>query len=205
MQANTAGNTNLSPTLQRIQRYSAWLDAILIKTGYFSGALFAFTAFFITYDVIARNWGHVIGIPSTRVTDEISGYILVLAGTWGMAYTLRTEGHVRIDVLLPFMGRKLRAVIDFIASITMGFFALVICWKSWALVIDSIETEMTSSTYLLTPLYIPQSILSIGFTLLALTAFALAAFQLMEFGVMLSRGESAVPVRKSLGDPTGPA
>jgi hypothetical protein len=30
MQANTAGNTNLSPTLQRIQRYSAWLDAILI-------------------------------------------------------------------------------------------------------------------------------------------------------------------------------
>jgi TRAP-type C4-dicarboxylate transport system permease small subunit len=147
----------------------------------------------------------VIGITSTRVTDEISGYILVLAGTWGMAYTLRTEGHVRIDVLLPFMGRKLRAVIDFIASITMGFFALVICWKSWALVIDSIETEMTSSTYLLTPLYIPQSILSIGFTLLALTAFALAAFQLMEFGVMLSRGESAVPVRKSLGDPTGPA
>jgi TRAP-type C4-dicarboxylate transport system permease small subunit len=205
MDETTASKTNLSPTLQRIQRYAAWLDAILLKTGYLSGALFAFTAFFITYDVIARNWGHVIGIPSTRVTDEISGYILVLAGTWGMAYTLRTEGHVRIDVLLPFMGRKLRAFIDFISSITMGFFALVICWKSWGLVVESIDTEITSSTYLLTPLYIPQSILAIGFTLLALTAFALAAFQLMEFGVMLTRGESAVPVRASLGEPTGPA
>lgn len=102
------------------------------------------------------------------------------------------------------MGRKLRAIMDFIASLLMGFFALVICWKSWAMVVDSIDTEITSSTYLLTPLYIPQTILSIGFTLLAGTSFALAAFQLMEFGVMLKRGESAVPVRESLGAPTGP-
>lgn len=163
---------NLSPTLQRIQVYSDWLDAILVRTAYFAGALFAFTAFFITYDVLARKWGHLVGIPSTRVTDEISGYILVLAGTWGMAYTLRTEGHVRIDVLLPFMGRKLRAFADFISSITMGFFALVICWKSWVLVIDSIDTGITSSTYLLTPLYIPQTILSIGFTLFTITSLA---------------------------------
>lgn len=205
MDESTASHATLSPTLRRIQVYSAWLDAILIKTGYISGSLFAFTAFFITYDVLARNWGHVLGLPSTRVTDELSGYMLVLAGTWGMAYTLRTEGHVRIDVLLPLMGRKLRAIVDLMASLTMGFFALVIGWKSWALVIDSIDTGITSSTYLLTPLYIPQAILSIGFTLLALTAFALAAFQLMAFGVMLRRGESAVPVRGHLGDPTGPA
>ncbi len=205
MDESTATNANLSPTLQRIRVYSDWLDAVLIRTAYFSGGLFALTAFFITYDVLARKWGHVIGIPSTRVTDEISGYILVLAGTWGMAYTLRTEGHVRIDVLLPFMGRKLRSFVDFIASISMGFFSLVICWKSWALVVDSIDTGITSSTYLLTPLYIPQTILSIGFTLLAITSLALAAFQLMELGVMLTRGESAVPVRESLGDPTGPA
>ena len=87
----------------------------------------------------------------------------------------------------------------------MGFFALVICWKSWRLAVDSIDTEITSSTYLLPPLYSPQSILAIGFTLLALSAFALAAFQLMEFGVMLTKGESAVPVQERLGEPTGPA
>ena len=192
------------PTLRRIRVYSDWLDAILIRTGYLSGSLFALTAFFITYDVLARKWGYLIGIPTTRVTDEISGYILVLAGTWGMAYTLRTEAHVRIDVLLPYMGRKLRAFMDFIASILMGFFALVICWKSWYLVVDSIETGIRSSTYLLTPLYIPQTILSIGFTLLTVTSFALAAFQLMELGVMLTRGEAAVPVRETtLSEPTG--
>jgi TRAP-type C4-dicarboxylate transport system permease small subunit len=32
------------------------------------------------------------------VTDEISGYLLALAATWGFAFALRTGGHVRVDV-----------------------------------------------------------------------------------------------------------
>ena len=114
MDEHTITHEEQSPSerLQCIQVYLDRLDSFLIKTGYLSGFLFAVTAFFITYDVIARKWGHAIGIPTTRVTDEISGYILVLAATWGMAYTLRTEAHVRIDVLLPFMGRKLKSFFD---------------------------------------------------------------------------------------------
>ncbi len=192
------------PLLRRIQVYSDGLDAILIRTGYLSGALFALTAFFITYDVLARKWGYILGLPTTRVTDEISGDILALAGTWGMAYTLRTEAHVRIDVLLPLMGRKLRLFMDVVASLLMGFFALVIAWKSWFLVVDSIDTGIRSSTYLLTPLYIPQTILALGFTLLTATSFALAAFQIMEWWVMVTKGDAAVPVRQSLGGPVGP-
>jgi TRAP-type C4-dicarboxylate transport system permease small subunit len=194
-----------SPLLQRIQAYREWLDRFLIQTAYLSGAFFALTAFFITYDVLARKWGYLLGLPTTRVTDEISGYILVLAGTWGMAYTLRTGGHVRIDVLLPLMRPKLQLLMEVLANALMGFFALVVSWKSWYLVVDSIDTGITSSTYLLTPLYIPQTILALGFSLLTLTSFAMAAFQLMEWGVMLTRGDAAVPLRESIADPTGPA
>ena len=57
MAESTADNANVSPTLLRIQAYSAWIDDILIKTGYFSGVLFAIAAFFIAFDVLARNWG----------------------------------------------------------------------------------------------------------------------------------------------------
>jgi TRAP-type C4-dicarboxylate transport system permease small subunit len=192
-----------SSLLQRIQAYRERLDRFLIQTGYLSGAFFALTAFFITYDVLARKWGYLLGLPTTRVTDEISGYILALAGTWGMAYTLRTGSHVRIDVLLPFMRPKLRLLMDVVANVLMGFFALVVSWKSWYLVVDSIDTGITSSTYLLTPLYIPQTILALGFSLLTLTSFAMAAFQLMELGVMLTRGDAAVPLQERIADPTG--
>jgi hypothetical protein len=40
---------------------------------------------------------------------------------------------------------------------------------------------------------------------LTLTSLALAAFQLMEWWVMITQGEAAVPVRERLGEPTGPA
>jgi TRAP-type C4-dicarboxylate transport system permease small subunit len=213
MDESTAANAEHSrealvhhaPLLQRIQAYRERLDRFLIQTAYLSGAFFALTAFFITYDVLARKWGYLLGLPTTRVTDEISGYILALAGTWGMAYTLRTGSHVRIDVLLPFMRPTLRLLMDVVANALMGLFALVVSWKSWYLVVDSIDTGITSSTYLLTPLYIPQTILALGFSLLTLTAFAMAAFQLMEWGVLLTRGDAAVPLRERLADPTGSA
>ena len=79
--------------LAGLQTIKRGLDTFFLWTGYMAGMLFTILAFFITYDVIARKWGHVLGIPTTRVTDEISGYIMALAVTWGFAYTLRTEGR----------------------------------------------------------------------------------------------------------------
>ena len=52
----------------------------------------------------------------------------------------------------------------------MAAFAAIVAWKIWILVVDSLQSDMRSSTYLLTPLYIPQGILGVGFSLLALAA-----------------------------------
>lgn len=149
-----------------------WLDRFFLWTGYLAGALFFGLAFFVTYDVLARKWGSAVGLPTTRVTDEISGYILVLAATWGFAYTLRTDAHVRIDVLLPRMPPWLRALADRLASLVMAGFAVLFAWRIWILVEDSWETGIRSSTYLLMPLWVPQVILGVGFSLLALAAIA---------------------------------
>ena len=124
----------------------------------------------MTYDVLARKWGGLVGLPTTRVTDEISGYLLAIAATWGSAFALRTGGHVRIDVMFPYLARGLRRAVDVLAQLLMALFAALISWKIWALVVDSLETDARSSTYLLTPLYVPQGILGVGFTLLALAA-----------------------------------
>jgi len=156
--------------LDSIQTIKRLMDRFFLLTGYLAGILFMLIAFFITYDVIARKWGHVLGIPTTRVTDEISGYLMALAVTWGFGYTLRTEGHVRIDVLVPYMPPRVRRWMDFIAMWTTGFLACLFAWKVWLLVIDSLQTGMRSSTYLLTPLWIPQGILGIGFSFLAVAA-----------------------------------
>ena len=146
------------------------VDCVFIWPGYLAGALYFVLAFFVTYDVLARKWGVSVGLPTTRVTDEISGYLLALAATWGFAFALRTGGHVRVDVMFPYLARGLRTAVDVLAQLLMAVFAGLVAWKIWALVVDSLESDTRSSTYLLTPLYIPQGILGIGFSLLALAA-----------------------------------
>jgi TRAP-type mannitol/chloroaromatic compound transport system permease small subunit len=162
-----------------IQSVVRVLDLLFVGTGYLAGALYGILAFFITYDVLARKWGSYLGLPTTRVTDEISGYMLAMAATWGFAYALRTDAHVRIDVMFPYMGRQLKAAMDFIALVLMALFATLISWKIWVLVLDSLESGIKSSTYLLTPLYIPQGIIGVGFSLLALAAVFMALALIM--------------------------
>ena len=161
-------DARLSPT--RTPALARAVDLVFIWPGYLAGALYILLSFFVTYDVLARKWGSDVGLPTTRVTDEISGYMLALAATWGFAFALRTGGHVRIDVVFPYLARGLRTAVDVIAQVLMAVFASVISWKIWSLVADSLQNDMRSSTYLVTPLYIPQGILGVGFSLLALAA-----------------------------------
>ena len=146
------------------------LGRVLLVTGYLAGTIFFALALFIAYDVVARKWGDELGIPTTQVTDELSSYMLVLAATWGFGYTLWAGAHVRIDVLRPYLPPRVRAAMDLLAYAAMALFACLFAWRCWLLVFDSLETGITSSTYLLTPLWIPQFILAGGFSILALTA-----------------------------------
>jgi TRAP-type mannitol/chloroaromatic compound transport system permease small subunit len=166
--------------MKGLGRLGDMLDRVFMAAGYISGLLFLLLAVFVTYDVIARKWGFYLHLPTTRVTDEISGYILALAATWGLAYTLRTDAHVRIDVLLPYLSQRWRAVADFMALVLMGFFAGLVSWKIWALVLDSFESGIRSSTYLLTPQWIPEGILGVGFTLLAVASAGMALALVVE-------------------------
>jgi TRAP-type C4-dicarboxylate transport system permease small subunit len=145
-------------------------DLVFTWLGYFAGAVYIALAFFVTYDVLARKWGAAIGLPTTRVTDEISGYMLAVAATWGFAFALRTGAHVRVDVMFPYMAPGVKRAVDAVAHVLMAVFAGIVSWKIWTLVADSMESDARSSTYLLTPLYIPQGILGIGFSLLTLAA-----------------------------------
>ena len=154
------------------------VDRLAVAFGYLAGGMYVVLAFFITYDVLARKWGARLGLPTTQVTDEISGYMLALAATWGLAYALRCGSHVRVDVLFPYLTRRLRTGVDFVAFVLMAVFAAVVSWKIWALVADSWESGLRSSTYLLTPLYVPQLILGVGFSLLALSAALIAVAML---------------------------
>ncbi len=141
-------------------------DRLYYGVGYVSGLGLLLLALFITYQVIAQNldWPHVQG------TDSISGYILAMAATWALAYSLRSGSQVRIDMLLPYMRPAIRAIADWLALFAIAFFGGVTAWKVWENVIDDYQRDVIATASPLLPLFIPKAVVAIGFTLLVVTA-----------------------------------
>ncbi len=142
------------------------LDRTYLGMGYLCGTMFLLLALFITYQVIARKFD-VIMAPGM---DLMSGYTMAMASTWAFSYALRTGSHVRIDVLLPFMSPRVRWWADQAALASIVFFIAITSWKTWVMVMKSHEIGAVTNTYPLVPLWIPQTFVAIGFSMLAFTA-----------------------------------
>ena len=140
-------------------------DRLYYVLGYVCGLELLLLGFFITYQVVARK----LDWPQAPGTQVMSGYVLAMAATWGLAYALRSGAHVRIDVLLPYMGTKVRALADWMALLGLGFFAYVTTWKMWENVISDYQNGVTTNDYPLTPLFIPKTVVAVGFSLLVVT------------------------------------
>lgn len=123
----------------------------------------------ICFDIIAR---HLLGF-STEATIELTGYLMAVGMSWGLAGTLFDRGHVRIDVLVQKMPLRVRVWLHLLSLIALivstGFYV----WGSVSLAMDSFAFNATDLTTLRTPLVWPQGLWAAGFALLLLAGFAL--------------------------------
>ncbi len=181
------------------------MDQIYFILGYVCGIELLLLGFFITYQVVARklDWVQAPG------TDVMSGYVLAMAATWAFSYSLRSGAHVRIDVLLPYMGAKTRATADWLAMAAVLFLGWVTMWKMWETVIKNYEGGVVTNDYPLTPLFIPKIVVALGFTLLCLTAlqmmYAMVAEALLARWNAWRGGEEIETLTVSEGEAAGVA
>ena len=152
------------------------LDRAYLVMGWICGLELLLLGFFITYQVIARKVGWV----QAPATDVMSGYVLAMAATWAFSYALRSGAHVRIDVLLPFMGQKTRALADFLSLAAVAFLASITAWKMWVTIIHNYNIHAVTNDYPLTPLWIPKIVVGLGFSFLGFTAIQMMVAMLAE-------------------------
>ena len=171
------GQTAALSLLLGMRAFTRFSDRVYLGMGWVCGLELLLLGLFITYQVIARKLGW-FQVPAT---DVMSGYALAMAATWAFAYSLRTGSHVRIDVLLPFMGRKVRALADWLALAAIGFFASVVAWKMWVTIINNYERGVVTNDYPITPLWIPKIVVGVGFSLLAFAAIQMMTNMLAEW------------------------
>ena len=121
-----------------------------------SGLAILLTAFMICYEIIARS---VFGSPTV---------FLIFAGFLGMAYTMRKNGHICVDFLYARFSRNVRRVLDIFTS-ALSLFAMYVCvTESTNYMLMSYDMGIVSPSLLRVPLWIPQTAMVVGFTLLFL-------------------------------------
>ena len=162
-QAKATVASNLLYGIRAVTRVT---DKIYFVMAWVCGLELLLLGFFITYQVIARKLLWVMA----PATDVMSGYVLAMAATWAFSYSLRSGSHVRIDVLLPYMSKNIRAIADLMAVFAVAFFAYITAWKMWGNVVDNYNRGVVTNDYPLTPLFIPKIVVALGFTLLVITA-----------------------------------
>lgn len=116
------------------------------------GGLLLLCAVFVLLDIVMRQLGSSFG-----GTDEISGYVMAVVTSWGMAYTLLELGHVRIDILRARGGKLTRSLFDIGSVLTLTITASIIAWRCWPVVERSISNMSRANTPLETPLWLVQT------------------------------------------------
>ena len=125
----------------------------------------------ICFDILARR---LLGF-STEATAEVTGYLLAVGMTWGLAGTLFERGHVRIDVLVQKMPLRLRIWLHLLSLVALLVSMAFFVNGAWTLVKDSYEFGATDLSALHTPLVIPQGLWAAGLALMLLAIVTVGA------------------------------
>ena len=133
-------------------------------------------AAFVLIDIVMRQIGTSLG-----GTEEIAGYAMALATSWGMSFTLLELGHVRIDLLRTKLASFGRALFDVFSMIVMTGVIVTIAIKAWPVVERSLVNGSTANTPLETPLVWVQMPWFLGWVWFAImsTIVTLAALSLL--------------------------
>jgi TRAP-type C4-dicarboxylate transport system permease small subunit len=147
------------------------------------GALLLACVAMILAEVVLRR----LGLAALGGTDEISGYVMAGATSWGMAYALTTLAHVRIDLLRQKTPPPVRAALDLLALGTLAAVALLVAWKGWAVLERTLNNASRANTPLETPLWIPQLLWWSGWVWFA----AVAVILWLAAVALIARGDGA--------------
>jgi TRAP-type C4-dicarboxylate transport system permease small subunit len=128
----------------------------------------AVMAALVTVEVLARSLASV----STLIADEMAGYLLVVLTFFGLAESLRAGAFIRVEFVDHWLGARARRRLETVLLVVALAYTVFLAWEFWGLVAQSYRFGSTSLQVSRTPLWIPQTCMAIGTSILALQLVA---------------------------------
>ncbi|MBA3009819.1 MAG: TRAP transporter small permease subunit [Proteobacteria bacterium] len=163
--------------MQFLEKFVNLVDSLSDKIGHLVGWMTTLMVLVVFYDTVMRyafNQGNV-------ALQELEWHLFSIVFLLGAAYTLKGEGHVRVDILYVNLSKKTRAWIDFLGVFVflIPFSVMVILatrgfiMNSWAV------REVSPDPGGLQAYYIIKSMIPLGFSLLIVQGLSEAAKNFM--------------------------
>lgn len=97
-------------------------------------------AFIISYEIFMRE----VMVKPTVWVAEATVFGCALLYLLGGAWTIRQDGHVRVDMLYQGLSRRGRAIIDCVTYFAFLLYITVMIWASWQYMEQSIAVRETT-------------------------------------------------------------
>ncbi|WP_325895353.1 TRAP transporter small permease [Grimontia sp. NTOU-MAR1] len=131
--------------------------ALYLLSGGLSGFFIVLIMLIILAQIIGRMMGFIV--PSA---EDFSGYALAASTFFGLAYTFREGGHIRVNLAIQRLPESLQRPLETLV-LTLAFLLLCFCsYYCTYMVWESYDFEEVTHGYIPIPLWIPQVPLAVG-------------------------------------------
>ena len=133
-----------------------------------SGVLLAVMTLLILTEIALWN----LFEKTTLIADEYSGYFLVAVVLMGLAYALKQDAHIRVEVIRTRLGQKGKSRVDAGCTLLGLVLTIYAIYHAVLMAKDAYLLEMTADSISETPLFLPQLMIPLGLILFALQLIA---------------------------------
>jgi len=163
--------------MQILERFVSVIDGLSDKIGRLVGWLTTLMVLVVFYDTVMRyafNKGNV-------ALQELEWHLFAIVFLIGAAYTLKEEGHVRVDIIFVNLSEKTRAWIDFLGVfIFLIPFCVAVILSTQGFILNSWAVkEISPDPGGLPARYLLKAMIPLGFFLLIVQGFSEAAKKFM--------------------------
>jgi len=131
------------PAKRRPRAVCRAVDGLSVALAVVAALLLALAAIVVTWSVFWRATGH-----STWWEIEFSVYMMVASLFLASPYTLKTHGHVGVDLLAHYLPQRLRFRVAVVVSVIGLLVCAYLAWLGAGLAWDSyLKGETTGSTW----------------------------------------------------------
>jgi TRAP-type C4-dicarboxylate transport system permease small subunit len=155
----------LRKILDRLYLWSCWLAAGFIA------AICLLVVCQVSLNLLDRLssqlTGSAIGLTIPSYAD-FTGFFLAAASFLALAYTLRQGGHIRVSLIVSLLGPKLRHVIEIWCIVLASAVTIYFTWYTFSLTRESYTYHDLSPGMVAIPIWIPQTAMLIGLSVLSI-------------------------------------